>query len=432
MKNLLGLVFVWGSLSVFALESNLKEPIKVEVVRTEAGFKLHRGGEPYFVKGAGVQGISLKSLAERGGNSVRTWWIDGASQKLDDAHALGLTVSLCLPVVAERFDFDYSDQALVRELLIHVHEVVNRYKDHPALLTWIIGNELNLNMAEDSKVYQVVNQISQLVHTLDPNHPTTTTIVGGEKDIVDLIREQAPDLDFISIQTYGGIAAFPRYVKRSFQDSPVMITEWGPLGHWEVGQTQWQAPLEQTSTEKAERLLTTYKKNIEPQMSNLLGTYVFLWGQKQERTPTWFSLFTESGESTEAVDAMQYIWTGQWPSNRAPSIKSIRLANKKPRNNVVVYAGGVVEAEVQAEDLEGDPLRYWWSVKPESEEQHVGGDQEGYIEDVPKAVLNPFEQQVRIQVPTEVGAYRLFTTVFDNHGNAAHANIPFNVILRQP
>ena len=70
-----------------------------------------------------------------------------------------------------------------------------------------------------------------------------------------------------------------------------MVTEWGPLGFWEVGKTDWGAPIEQNSTEKARHYLGGYQNFILPALPRqALGSYVFLWGQKQERTPTWFSM----------------------------------------------------------------------------------------------------------------------------------------------
>lgn len=57
--------------------------------------------------------------------------------------------------------------------------------------------------------------------------------------------------------------------------------------------------------EKARHYLTSYRTFIEPFLGPGLGSYVFLWGQKQERTHTWFSLFTRTGESTPAIDVLQ-------------------------------------------------------------------------------------------------------------------------------
>ena len=38
-------------------------------------------------------------------------------------------------------------------------------------------------------------------------------------------------------------------------------------------------------------------------------------------------MFLNNGNPTEAVDVMQYCWTGKWPQSRAPSIKNISLEN---------------------------------------------------------------------------------------------------------
>ena len=84
-------------------------PAKVEVVRVDDGYTLLRDGTPYLVKGAGAVGIDLGSVAARGGNSIRTWGVEEAQTTLDAAHRHGLTVSMGLPVAAERFGFDYDD-----------------------------------------------------------------------------------------------------------------------------------------------------------------------------------------------------------------------------------------------------------------------------------------------------------------------------------
>src|SRR6516165_2880256 len=68
--------------------------IPVKVVKTAAGWRLLRGGEPYFIKGAGGDG-SKAELARAGGNSIRTWSVDGDTPRvLDEARRLGLTVTL--------------------------------------------------------------------------------------------------------------------------------------------------------------------------------------------------------------------------------------------------------------------------------------------------------------------------------------------------
>src|SRR5690606_29070499 len=95
------------------------------------------------------------------------------------------------------------------------------------------------------------------------------------------------------------------------------VTEWGPTGFWAMGRTEWDVPIEQTSTEKAKFYRKHYEEGVLGAPNRSLGSYVFLWGQKQETTPTWFGMFLESGTATETVDVMQKMWSGTWPEHRA-------------------------------------------------------------------------------------------------------------------
>jgi beta-galactosidase/beta-glucuronidase len=71
---------------------------------------------------------------------------------------------------------------------------VLKYKDHPALLAWGIGNELNLQY-KNTRVWDAVNDISKMIHELDPNHPTSTILAGVNKDLVGLIKQKTTDID---------------------------------------------------------------------------------------------------------------------------------------------------------------------------------------------------------------------------------------------
>ena len=404
-------------------------PVPVSVAATADGYTLLRAGEPYLVKGAGVDGVAVATVAARGGNSIRTWGVERAQATLDAAQRHGLTVALGLPVAAERHGFDYSDPASIVEQRKNVRRAVRAYKDHPALLAWIIGNELDMN-ATSGIVYDEVQELSRVIHDLDPNHPTTTTIAALNKDTVEMVRERAPDLDFLSVQAYGALALMPKAIKY-LRRGPFMITEWGPLGHWEVGKTRWGAPLEQDSTAKGRHYLASYRNLIEPYLGPGLGSYAFLWGQKQERTPTWFSLFTADGESTAAVDALTFAWTGRVPANQAPVLQSMRLARRPATDSVRLKAGRRYAAKVDVVDPDDDPLTFRWSIKPESTTTAVGGDLEAPIADLDGVFVGDAAQaEVSLTAPTEPGHYRLFVMAYDGHGHVAHANIPFLVYGR--
>ena len=402
------------------------QPVPVEVVALEGGYTLVRDGKPYFVRGAGVAGVSLETLAKRGGNSVRTWGIEDAQSTLDEAEKHSLTVAMGLPVAAERFGFDYDDPESKAEQRENVRAAVLKYKDHPALLAWIIGNELDMSFT-NHRVYDEINQLSRMIHELDPNHVTTTTITAMDREIVELVREKAPDLDFVSIQAYGALALMPKAITY-LGEGPFMVTEWGPLGHWEVGKTRWGAAIEPTSTEKARHFLRQYRDLILPYLGPGLGSYAFLWGHKQERTQTWFSLFTESGATTGAVDALELAWTGRLPANQAPVLESVSLARRSASDSVRLTSGRNYVAKVVASDTENDDLSYQWSVKPESDATTIGGDLETSIADIPNAFDGASDEATVRLIAPGPGHYRVFVEVHDGHGHAAHGNIPFMVI----
>ena len=408
------------------------EAVPVRVVGENGAYHLLRGGEPYVVKGAGVAGMDFATVAARGGNSVRTWGVEMIQAKLDAAERNGLTVAVNLPVTSERHGFDYDDAAAVAAQRERIETLVRRYRDHSALLAWILGNELDFGHG-NPRVWDAVNALSQAIHRLDPHHPTTTAISGADPALIDTVLTRAPDLDFVSVQLYGALALLPGYADGPLEDVPFMVTEWGPLGFWEVANTAWGAPLEQHSSVKAAHYLKGYQRFIAPLLPGpALGSYTFLWGQKQERTPTWFSLFTETGESTEVVDAMQLAWTGAVPENRAPTVAALRLNGQNASDSVRLTAGRSYPAEALFADPDGDALVYEWRVKPESTAQTTGGDFEPAIADLPGLIAANAGSTATIRAPAEAGAYRLFATAYDDHGHAAYANVPFLVLPPTP
>ena len=107
-------------------------PSRVEILDQSGQYQMLRNGEVYRPVGAGSVPGQLESLKAHGANSIRTWHV-GDGGILDDAHALGLTVSLCLDVGRERLGFDYDDADAVAEQLEEFRETVRKFKNHPAL-----------------------------------------------------------------------------------------------------------------------------------------------------------------------------------------------------------------------------------------------------------------------------------------------------------
>ena len=414
-----------------------EKPRTVEVRQIDGAWRLVVDGEPFFVEGAGLEFGDVERLAAHGGNAFRTWRTDNGQQTgqqvLDQAHEAGLLVMMGLEVARERegegrgvFGFDYDDEAAVAEQLERLRAEVERYKDHPALLGWGIGNELNLG-ADNPAVWDAVNGIAEMIHQVDGSHPATTMLAGISADVVREITTRAPALDFLSVQFYADVENLQQRLREAGYDGPYLVTEWGATGHWEVETTPWDAPIENTSSVKADLYRQRYETAILADPVTCMGSFVFLWGQKQERTPTWYGMFMPTGEKTETVDVMQYLWTGAWPGNRAPRVEPPTLGGQTATDGITLAPGEAVPASIAATDPEGDPLRYVWTVRREQTVLREGGDDEPEPDVLDGLVAPAGAPQTTLTAPQEPGAYRLFVDVFDGEGSAAHANVPFAV-----
>ncbi len=412
-----------------ASNSSDAKPVKVVLTNTNGKFELLVNKEPFYIKGAGLEFGNIPALAKHNGNSFRTWRTDNGKQSgkevLDEAYKYGVYVTMGIEVARERHGFDYNDEKAVKEQLERIKKEVLELKDHPALLIWGIGNELNLRYT-NPKVWDAVNEISEMIHSVDPNHLTTTSLAGISKYDVNLIKEKCFDIDILSIQMYGDLPNLPNLIRANGWEGAYMVTEWGATGHWEVPKTNWGAPVEENSTLKAANYLKRYKGGIEADSLQCIGSYVFLWDQKQERTPTWYGVFLEDGKETESVDVMHHIWNGVWPSNRTPQIASFTIEGKTAYENVVLEKNNEYKASLKIKDFENDAITYTWEILPESTDLQDGGDLESRPKKVENIIVNQKDGELTFKSP-QSGEYRLFVYADDGNGHAATSNIPFLV-----
>ncbi|GGD69523.1 glycoside hydrolase family 2 TIM barrel-domain containing protein [Lacimicrobium alkaliphilum] len=400
--------------------------IPVKLVEREGHWFIERQGQPYFIKGAGGR-EHLTELAQSGGNSLRTWSADNASAILDQAYQAGLTVMLGLSMGKERHGFDYNDTAAVAEQKKRIRETVLKFKDHPALLAWGIGNELDL-FYTNTGVWFAVEDIAAMIKRLDPHHLVTTVVAGVDKEKADLIASRVPSIDYLSINIYGGLENLPATLDEIGYNGAYVVTEWGPTGHWEIDKTDWGVPIEQTSTEKAAIYRHRYQQGIAAAPDKALGSYAFLWGQKQETTPTWYGVFNESGQPTEVVDSLEYLWTGEWPATRAPSIVSFTLEGQKATDSVHLKPGGIVDVSVNFKPGSDSPVSLYWEVLPESTDIKSGGDPEERPQPASLDVVTDNQHgSMQFLAPQIAGPYRLFVTIENGSGKVANANVPFMV-----
>ncbi len=417
---------------------------KVELLQSGKDWTLQVDGKPFVVHGAGMgytDEAGIARLAEAGGNAFRTWGTQHLDVQLAAAQRHGLKVLVGLDMQKQLQGFDYQDEEAVARQLKALQASIDRYRSHPGLLGWIIANEPNLMIGADGAavqpdpaVYEAMADVLDYIHEQDPDHPATVAFAftATLAEDVALALQAMPALDFLSFQAYGALPVVPDLVQGLAVNLPYMVTEFGPLGHWEMPATQWGREIEEPSGAKAVGLVERMQQaGLHDPQGQLLGGFAFLWGHKQERTPTWYGLFTEEGGRTAAVDELSRLWTGQYPRHRAPSAWGLTLNGEVAGASVSVLPASRLTASLQVSDPDSDDLTVRWQVRKEVELRSHGG----HFEARPDSVATQFSDHSRaddrhgvtLLAPVDPGHYRLYAWASDEQGGVATANFPFLV-----
>ena len=401
--------------------SNVPVPVKLERDAT-GSWSLFREGQPYRVRGAGGEG-SLSLLASSGGNSTRIWGVDANTGRLlDDAHQAGLTVAVGIWLEHSQKGYDYADIGRVKQQFEQVLEAVKKYKDHPAVLVWGLGNEMEgYETGANPDLWKHVESLAKAIKEIDPNHPTMTVVAELTPAKVKAIHEHCPSLDIIGVNSYGGCPTIPERYRQHGGIKPYIVTEFGPVGTWEVPKNNIDAIEEPTSQQKTEMYRQAYRA-LAADKQLCLGSYAFLWGNKQEGTATWFGLLLPSGEKTNAVDFLIEEWTGKAPANRTPEVAPLKLIGKNE-----IEPGEKVKLELSASDPDGDELQVNWSVMQEADRYVTGGDPQATPPTFSEAIQDASASGCTVVLPKSPGMYRVYVEVRDGKGQAATANLPIRV-----
>ena len=422
LGHILAISLISAALPLGANGTASAAAVAVELRAKGDGWQLVRDGQPYFIQGAGGDG-SKEFLKACGGNSFRTWGADDIGNQLDLAQKLGLTVTVGFWLGQERHHFDYTNADQVAAQYERCRQAVLKYKDHPAVLMWSIGNEMEgYAKGDNAAIWMAVQNIAAMAHKLDPKHPTMTIIaeVGGDR--VKNINRFCPDIDIVGMNSYGGGPSLASRYRAAGGIKPFVITEFGPAGTWETGKNSWDVPIELTSTAKAAAYRATYEQSVLAEKNKLcLGSYVFAWGNKQEATATWYGLFLSDGTRLESIDTMTELWSGHAVSNRCPQLTAMKPVKER------LEPGETVHVSLSVSDPEHDPLKVKWVLSKDFAKYDTGGDTQSAPPVYPESILKSDALGADIKMPTNGGGYWLYAYVYDDHGGAAVADVPLLV-----
>lgn len=433
---------------------------KFETKKNDGIWQLLKDGEVFYINGAATNNY-YGEVAKWGGNAVRTYGITDAptakteyttKMVLDEAYRNGLYVNVGLGMKdCDVFDYSLPGNAeAIKEQLEKHRTWVRRFRNHPAVMCWSIGNEFESGDKAINEVYfKYVEEVAQMIHEEDPNHPTTIAFSNSdvEKKIKPLMAI-APSIDILSVnQYYNNVGSVATNVAEAGWDKPWMITEFGPRGTWALttstdpkklpwvavkGKTEKEdkyALEEMTSTEKAAIYKKIWQDDIKAKENNgCIGSFIFLWGfQTHGEVLSWYGLFDKQMNSFGGVDEISACWTGQPIENPAPRIENrskMTLNGKISTDGVNVVANSKDNtATVEATSPTGAPLTYRWLINKEGEALENGSMPEG----IDGLIADATKSTITFTAPA-AGAYRLYVYVTDNENHkVAMACIPFLV-----
>ena len=415
-------------------------------VVTVSGDKLLVDGSEFIVKGVAANKSHAKA-ASIGANALRVYNMQTATIPelgyiLDDAWMNGMKVCVGIFMFpwnqnaqTNFYNDNYSGTiAKVRE---HVRNVVEVYKNHPAVLMWCIGNECEAsydgseNLQNSHHVWNVINEFAGIVKELDTNHPVTTCLAKASN--VSYILNHCGNLDLLMVNSYGN--AIPNLSNAlAAWNKPFVVGEFAHQGTWAMPssmQLPWmttagnKALVELTSTQKAADYVKAWDDLLNV---GAKGGFAFQWGyQTHGEILTWYGMHDKDGNVFGVADELMNLWTGTYPSVKAPVIadrSKMKMDGKTADQAVKVSASKTCTASVEAYSPSGAVLSYKWIIVEENTAASDGSLPDG----IDGLITDPSGSSISFKAPSVAGAYRLYVFVYDKAARkAASACIPFHV-----
>jgi hypothetical protein len=392
-------------------------------------------GKPFDVKGAtfgydkDVMNYDkyFQELRFLGVNTIRTWGTsENTPRLLDAAHAHGIKVMLGIwmrhgrPGMEADDSFDYlNDTEGKEEMYKNALEIVRTYKDHPAILTWGVGNEVYLNTPTDEEKIaysKLLERICFQIKEIDINHPITSVeawVFG-----VDWWLTYVPSIDIYGINTYGmGANVLPEELAKKGADKPYVITEFGVRGEWEIEEDKNGVKPEPTDKEKYEVIVKGYNEWIKPK-PNCLGVYVFHYADENSFVAPWL-LTHFNGMTRPQYWAIREAYTGEKPANYVPSNISFQLPNTPAKS------GTWIPVKLEAVDIEQEELavKFYYNQRIGSRKRR---DQLIALE-----ARGNLSEGFEVKLPSENGGIKVYAMVNDSYGNVGIATTSISVIDKE-
>jgi hypothetical protein len=215
-----------------------------------------------------------------GANTIRLHSMPTDTKMLDAAYEYGLYVIITATVAWNK---DFNVQANRDQVLSDLTIAVNKWKDHPALLMWLMGNEVNIHTTSLTAWYSLLNECARKVHELEGlNHHPVTSAESEIDDLGSAVNKSddanMPDLDVWAVQVYRGMttgfdAMFGTYATKS--SKPLILTEFGCDAYNTA--TNAEDEISQAETIKGQLNIIETHLSAAKATEECIGSCIFQW-----------------------------------------------------------------------------------------------------------------------------------------------------------
>ncbi|MEZ4386461.1 MAG: glycoside hydrolase family 2 TIM barrel-domain containing protein [Candidatus Krumholzibacteriia bacterium] len=138
---------------------------------------------------------------------------------------------------------DYSNPKLREQVKAEIAAEIEKFKDTPGVLMWLLGNENNYGLSWSSFeiealpkgeqnaqrarfLYSLMGELIDLIHELDDKRPVS--MANGDLQYLDIIAEECPNLDIFGTNQYRGISVGDMNQRvKDAMNIPLCYTEFG-------------------------------------------------------------------------------------------------------------------------------------------------------------------------------------------------------------
>ncbi|MBI4684990.1 MAG: right-handed parallel beta-helix repeat-containing protein [Nitrospirae bacterium] len=193
----------------------------------------------------------LPLLREMGANTLRLWAWNNTENHLDFMDKAYNNGTNPIYIIASYWintgrDIDPASPSNERQQIKEEFmEMVTAHKNHPAILMWSIGNELNADWMYGSQLnnlFSLINDMAAEAHAEDPNHPVTTPL--ADVDIINTITTY--DASMTSLDVWGANIYRGNTFGTLFTDyetastKPLVILEYGIDAYDDVNNNEYE------------------------------------------------------------------------------------------------------------------------------------------------------------------------------------------------